>query len=325
MTKHSTAPFFAVDRAQSRRGPLAARSELGGFLRAVNRRAPSVGVLVSLALLLAGSLSGCGRPSAVASPGPTGAPVDAEVVAFTLVDAERPFATVLDDKNDVLAYTSRLTSVDASLATDVKDKLASYDLAGRALLVFHAGIGCDTAGGVELRRSGDDFAIRYLDVTEHEECVVQKSTVAIFGVDRAELPDSPRLQGAPPAPAGVGTLIGFQQFGRNGLRVPDVEATEVSQPDQAERFLAQFPDGFPKLAADIDGARRAAGTRVFAFPVSGCRNDGAVLVVEPEQLSAVPTGGENVRCVMAEHYIAVFAVDADDVPVEARIAAAATR
>jgi hypothetical protein len=290
-----------------------------------HQKTGATSVLVSLALLLAGALSGCGRPSADASPGPTGAPVDAEVVAFKLVDSTKPYATVLDDKNHVLGYTSRLTSSEASMAADLKDKLAGYDLGAKALLVFHAGIGCDTAGGVELRRSGDDFAIRYLDVTEREECVVAKSTVAVFGIDRGELPARPTLQGDPPDPAAAGELIGFQQFGRNGLRVPEVEATEISQPDQAERFLKQFPDGFPELAADVRGAGRAAGSRVFAFPVSGCRNDGAVLVVEPEQLSAVPTGGENVRCVMAEHYIAVFSIDADDVPVEARIAAAPTR
>ncbi|GAB3431557.1 hypothetical protein [Flindersiella endophytica] len=285
----------------------------------------SISVLVGFALLLAGSLSGCGRPSANASPGPTGAPVDAEVVAFKLVGGTKPYATVLDDKNDVLAYTSRLTFSDESLATDLRDKLETYDLGGKALLVFHAGIGCDTASGVELRRSGDDFAIRYLDVTEHEECVAQKSTVAVFGIDRADLPANPKLQGDSPDPAALGELVGFQQFGKNGLRVPEVDATEISQPDQAERFLAQFPDGFPKLAADVHGAGRTAGTRMFAFPVSGCRNDGAVLVVEPEQLSAVPTGGENVRCVMAEHYIAVFSIDADDVPVDARITAATSR
>jgi hypothetical protein len=242
-------------------------------------------------------------------------------VAFKLVDATKPYATVLDDKNDVLGYTSRLTSSDESMAADLKDKLAAYDLSAKALLVFHAGIGCDTAGGVELRRSGDDFTIRYLDVTEREECVVQKSTVAVFGIDRGELPANPKLQGRTPDPAAAGELIGFQQFNPNELPLPEVTASEISQPDQVERFLAQFPSGFPKLAADIRGEGRAAGTRVFAFPVSGCRNDGAVLVVEPEQLSAVPTGGENVRCVMAEHYIAVFSIDADDVPVEARIAA----
>lgn len=286
-----------------------------------HHKSASVSLLVGFALLLAGSLGGCGRTTAGATPGPTGAPVDAEVVAFKLIGGTKSYATVLDDKNDVLGYTSRLTARDESLATDLKDKLDGFDFGAKALLVFHAGIGCDTANGVELRRTGDDFAIHYLDVTEREECVAQKSTVSVFGIDRSDLPANPKLQGANPAPAALGELVGFQQFGRNGLRVPEVAATEISQPDQADAFLAQFPDGFPKLASDVHGASRTAGSRMFAFPVSGCRNDGAVLVVEPEQLSAVPTGGENVRCVMAEHYIAVFTIDAADVPVSARIAA----
>lgn len=246
------------------------------------------------------------------------------MVAFDLIGAVPKYATVLDDRYDVLSYTGRLATAAAQGdAPDeaLKEKLIGYDLTGKALLVFHSLIGCNTAGGVELRRAGDDFSIHYLDVTKHEECVAPKSTIAIFAVDRSGLPASPTMQGSPPSPAAPGELVGFQQFDLNKLPLPEVTATEISQPDQAERFFTQFPDGFPKLAAEVAAAQRAPGSRMFAFPVSGCRNDGAVLVIEPTQLSAVPTGGENVRCVMAEHYIAVFTVDADDIPVEARLAA----
>jgi hypothetical protein len=62
-----------------------------------------------------------------------------------------------------------------------------------------------------------------------------------------------------------------------------------------------------------------ADTRLFAFVLAGCQNDGAALAVRAERITATLTGGEGVACFVAEWYLAVFAVPAGLVPPGARV------
>jgi hypothetical protein len=95
-------------------------------------------------------------------------------------------------------------------------------------------------------------------------------------------------------------------------------ATEVSGPDQIDRFVGGPP-------AAVDSARTAvaryqgAGTRLFAFVLAGCQNDGAALTIAAGRITATLTGGEGIACFAAEWYLAVFAVPASQVPPGARV------
>ncbi|WP_433223072.1 hypothetical protein ACQP00_25160 [Dactylosporangium sp. CS-047395] len=112
---------------------------------------------------------------------------------------------------------------------------------------------------------------------------------------------------APAAPAPE--LIAFvmvQDAGTGG-------AVEISAPDQIDRLA-------PGPAAAIDSARTAVtqharpDVRIFAFVRPGCQNDGATIALGSKQITATLTGGEDTACVVAEWYLAVFAVPAQLVP-----------
>jgi hypothetical protein len=114
------------------------------------------------------------------------------------------------------------------------------------------------------------------------------------------------------SPATSATLIAFvmvQPAGTGG-------ATEVSAPDQIDRLV----DGPPAAIASARAAvARNTGTRLFAFVLAGCQNDGATLAIKSGRITASLTGGEGIACFAAEWYLAVFAVPAHLVPPDARV------
>ncbi len=107
-------------------------------------------------------------------------------------------------------------------------------------------------------------------------------------------------------------LIAFTQLRRN--EPTSAAGAEVTTVAQFDRFAGDL------LAGDTSDVRgrvaqyRKDGIRLFAFVLSGCQHDGASLVIRDTRISAMPTGGENVSCFVAEYFLAVFAVPADRVP-----------
>lgn len=111
-------------------------------------------------------------------------------------------------------------------------------------------------------------------------------------------------------------LVAFTEVGT--VSPPKVEdVTEVTAPDTLTRYLKKLPgkaaDGI-RAQLDTHGDPPRTGQRMFAFTLSGCQLTGAKLRTVNGELTALPIGGENVRCFRAEHYIAVFTVPKSDVP-----------
>jgi len=119
----------------------------------------------------------------------------------------------------------------------------------------------------------------------------------------------------PPASATPSTgLIAFLQV----RAVDSAAASEVTTPAQLDRFLAGVPEADPKVR-DAVARNRRTGVRLLAFVLAGCQNDSASLVIQRSRVYALLTGGVGTQCFVAEHYVAVFAVPAGDIPANARI------
>ena len=95
-------------------------------------------------------------------------------------------------------------------------------------------------------------------------------------------------------------------------------ATEVSEPGQIDRLADGPPAAMESVRAAVAG-HRGADTRLFAFVLAGCQNDGAALAIQPGRITATLTGGEGTACFVAEWYLAVFAVPAHLIPPGARV------
>jgi hypothetical protein len=119
---------------------------------------------------------------------------------------------------------------------------------------------------------------------------------------------------AVPPPVGTTTLVAFAMVlsGSTGA------AAEISGPDQIDGLVGGPP-------AVVESARAAvarnsgAGTRLFAFVLPGCQNEGAALAIQAKRVTAMLTGGEGIACFAAEWYLAVFAVPTGSVPPGARV------
>jgi hypothetical protein len=95
-------------------------------------------------------------------------------------------------------------------------------------------------------------------------------------------------------------------------------ATEISGPGQIERLVGGPPAAVESARAAV-ARHSGADTRLFAFILAGCQNDGAALKIETGRITATLTGGEGIACFVAEWYLALFAVPARLVPPGVRI------
>jgi hypothetical protein len=126
-------------------------------------------------------------------------------------------------------------------------------------------------------------------------------------------PSGPSSPPVSPTPASTGLVAFFQV-----RAVDSAVASEVTTPAQLDRFLAGVPEAGPKVR-DAVARNRRTGVRLFAFVLTGCQNDSASLVIQRSRVYAFLTGGVGIQCFVAEHYVAVFAVPAGDIPPNARI------
>jgi hypothetical protein len=116
------------------------------------------------------------------------------------------------------------------------------------------------------------------------------------------------------SPATSAQLIAFVQVSAASTGA----AAEVSGPDQIGRLV----DGPPAAVESVRAAvarHTSTHTRLFAFVLAGCQNDGAALAIQAGRITASLTGGEGIACFVAEWYLAVFAVPASLVPPGARV------
>jgi hypothetical protein len=95
-------------------------------------------------------------------------------------------------------------------------------------------------------------------------------------------------------------------------------ATEVSEPGQIDRLADGPPAAMESVRAAV-ARNSGADTRLFAFVLAGCQNDGAALAIQAGRMTATLTGGDGIACFVAEWYLAVFAVPAHLVPPGTRV------
>ncbi|MBB4909550.1 hypothetical protein [Actinophytocola algeriensis] len=187
---------------------------------------------------------------------------------------------------------------------------------GSAYVAFTGNTGCRVPEGIEVHRDGDDLEVRFTGGTDQEECVRHIGAGVYFAVPEDAVDGVRTVNGdAPRDPAGPGAPVDFVPLGDSGLDpVPPAEfGTDALNVLRTALFTAR-PDHAEQLSAALDRAV-PDGKRTFAFVLSGCAIEGAVLVLGPDHITAdgvypkVP-----VDCETASHYLATFEVDADDVP-----------
>lgn len=246
-----------------------------------------------------------------------GEPVDAELVVLAdSADAAIAPPTVLTGPTSTQAYPGWYSS-DPDLygqVTKALGDLPDYPHAGTPLLAFTNGPNCATIDDARLMVDGERVYTVF-EGQDHEECYAPHTQVAIFSVDRSQLPKGFSLVGTDDSTAGPttgpGELLAFEELDATaGFRPP--KASEITDEASLDAFASSLPshqDEIRALADELGGDHQ-----VFGFVVSGCAATSAELVVTPRSVSAAPVGGEAVRCIAPVFYAAVFAADPDNLP-----------
>ena len=252
----------------------------------------------------------------------TGEPIRADLVllADSTSGAVAP-PTVLASPTSVLAYPGWF-SAEPDLYAQVQGAFAalgSYPTAGRPLLAFTNGPSCTNVGDAKLLADGDRvYAV--FDGQKQEECFAAHTQIAIFAVDRTELPQDFTLVGTDSSDAdssaGPGEPLAFQQL-QTGLAYQPPPAREVTDRADLDEFAAALPSG--QTAVRDATASLGDDQRAFAFVLTGCAATSAELIVTPARVTAGTVGGETVRCIRPVHYVAVFAVDSSQLPEDVQV------
>lgn len=279
-----------------------------------------------LAALAAGAAA-CGGTPAGAESGKGPAPQRIASPPLYFQNSDRPpqqVRTVLRTREDVARFPDWFArpSGDSTMAEGIAAGLRKADLSRNVVVAYTTDTGCGTAGGAELVASGNQLDLRLLDhPAPPPECYAPNAVTALFEVDRDRMPADPvfgpdREAPDPPAPA---RLVAFAEV--EGAVEPRVEPqADVTGGARLDGYLARLPSRTAdELRREVAGGTVPEQERRLAFVVSGCRLTGAELVRSEEGPLAVrPVGGETVRCVRAEHYVAVFTVPASLAPVPPR-------
>jgi hypothetical protein len=249
--------------------------------------------------------------------GLVGQKIDAELVLLAdSVEAVVAPPVVLADPTSVRAYPGWYAS-EPDLYAQVNDALAGrpdYPNAGSPLVAFTSGPSCSKIDEAELRADGTKVYATF-EGRDVGECLATHTQVAIFAVDRAQLPPDFTLVGTDSADAaestGPGELIAFEKLDvPAGYQPP--KAQELTDGLALDAFASALPSDGDRIRALADGL--AADQRVLGFVITGGMERAAELVVTPHGVSAAPVGGEAVRCLAPEFYAAVFAVDPQHLP-----------
>jgi hypothetical protein len=249
--------------------------------------------------------------------GLTGQPVDAELVLLAdSVDATVAPPTMLTDPTAVQAYPGWY-SAERDLYAEVRDALAGmgdYPDASSPLLAFTNGPTCASIEDAQLMADGAQVYAVFRG-PEQDECLAPHTQVAIFDVDRADLPKSFDLVGTDSAAAasdvGPGELLAFQELDTSG-RFTAAKGQEVTDQSDLEGFVAALPSHQAKIRSAVGDP--GPSQRTFGFVLTGCAATTADLVVTPSRVTAATVGGEAIRCLRPVYYAAVFTADADSLP-----------
>ncbi|WP_344593712.1 hypothetical protein [Actinomadura vinacea] len=250
--------------------------------------------------------------------------VKAELLTFHQGHGLPRVATVLRSGTDARAVRGWFadTGRGAPDADDVEKLAAGRDYGREVVVLFSYTSDCDSARGAHLTSDGPgSLSMRLTGVTEHEECAEPYDNLAVFAVEKARAPSGLMLGGSRtgrPDPVSPGELLAFGKL--TGPPPRSTRAAEVSQPDQLEQFLRSLPAAGDELVRGDGSALQAGqGRRRFGFVLSGCREKTAILMIGEDRLAAEPVGDDATSCESAEHYVAVFAIDAPHVPPGARL------
>ena len=230
--------------------------------------------------------------------------------------------TLLTSPAAVQAYSGWFTS-EPGLYRDVQGAFAarsSYPSPGQPLLAFTNGPSCANVDDADLMADGTRVYAAFHGEQPSKQCLAAHTQIAIFAVSRTKLPAEFTLVGtdssSTDASAGPGELLTFQELdGALGYQPPD--GREVTD-DQA---LDEFVAALPSHQAEVRDATATLGDsqRAFGFVLTGCAATTAELIVTPSKVSAGTVGGELVRCIRPVFYVAVFAVDAEQLPSDVTI------
>lgn len=273
-----------------------------------------IGLVVAAAI--AGVLTGCTE-----SAEPNGDPRRPVEVTTLAMDADGwapgRFAAVSDKPIHLGAFASWY-----GRGADSFEEVTDEAPPGSAYLAFASLTGCRVPEGVEVHRDGDDLEVRFVGGTEQDECVRHLGPGVYLAVP-ADAVDGVRTVNGDPlrAPAGPGELLDFVPLGDSGLDpVPPAEFGTDTFTGTRAALLTARPDHAEQLSAALDRPV-PDGRRMFAFVVSGCAIESAVLVLGPDHITVDGVYPKMpVDCEAPSHYLATFAVDADDVPQGATLA-----
>jgi hypothetical protein len=263
-----------------------------------------------------------GPPADEGSEGSAGEPIRAErvLLADSMSGAVAP-PTVLASPTSVQAYPGWF-SAEPDLYAQVQGALAaqgSYPSASRPLLAFANGPSCLNVDDARLLADGRRvYAV--FDGRKQEECLAAHTQIAIFAVDRTELPRDFTLVGTgssdADSSAGPGQPLVFQEL-HGGLAYQPPSAREVTDQTDLEEFAAALPSG--QTAVRSATASLEDDQRAFGFVLTGCAATSAELIVTPSRVTAGTVGGEAVRCIRPVYYAAVFAVDSRQIPEDVKV------
>jgi hypothetical protein len=187
---------------------------------------------------------------------------------------------------------------------------------GSAYLAVTSQTGCREPEGVEVHRDGDDLAVRFVGGTEHETCERPVGPGAYLALPTGAADGVRTVNGKPLLdPAGPGEPVDFLPLGDSRLDpvMPAEFGTDALNVLRRELFAAR-PDHAEQLSAALDRPV-PDGRRMFAFVVSGCAIESAVLVLGPDHITVDGVYPKMpVDCESASQYLATFEIDADDVP-----------
>ena len=249
--------------------------------------------------------------------GLAGQPIHAQLVL--LADSASGIVappTVLDGPTAVQAYPGWFSD-EPAVYNKVLNALAGqggYPTGSQPLLAFTNGPSCASVDDAKLMVDGTQVYAAF-NGTKAEECLAAHTQVAIFQVSRTALPKDFTLVGTDSAgadaSAGPGEPLVFQQL----TTTPDYQPPPPREVTD-DQSLDQFAAALPSDQAEVRDAAASLGAdqRAFGFVLTGCAARGAELIVTPSKVSAATVGGENVRCIAPMYYVAVFAVDAEQLP-----------
>ena len=172
--------------------------------------------------------------------------------------------------------------------------------------------GCRAPESVRVMRAGSDLRVLFEGGIDHQECVRAVGPVAYLALRADDVRGVRTVNGAAPVDAaGPGRLADFVPLGtaRLGGAAAELGDTGALRAELAAAGVPVTGD----VAAALDRPVPAGG-RGFAFVLTGCAEESAVLLVSHDRITADLVRGEPVGCDAAEYFLATFTAAAADLP-----------